>query len=197
MLIIGLTGGIGCGKTTVSNLFSRLKAPVIDADIIAHQLVEPGEPAFEIIADKFGPEIMAPNGQLDRAKLRHKIFDSPSKKTDLEKILHPLIYQKMNNWAALQTTPYVIFSIPLLIETNHQRSVDRILVVDLPVEQQLIRVMQRDNQTEIETQKTIDSQVSREKRQLLADDLICNEGASQLLEEQVFRLNKFYLSLAN
>ncbi len=197
MLIMGLTGGIGCGKTTVANLFSRLEVPVIDADIIAHQLVEPGEPAFEIIADKFGPEIITSDGQLNREKLRHQIFNSPSKKIELEKILHPLVYQEMDNWAAQQTAPYVIFSIPLLIETNHQRSVDRILVVDLPVEQQLIRVLQRDNQTKIEIQKIIDSQVSREKRRQLADDLICNEGAPQLLEEQVFRLNKFYLSLAN
>lgn len=196
MLIIGLTGGIGCGKSTVANLFSKLQIPVKDADLIAHKLVKPRQPALKKITHKFGAEIITSNGLLDREKLRHQIFNSPHKKKELEKILHPLIFQEMKDWALLQTVPYVIFSIPLLFETNYQKSVNRTLIVDLPVKQQILRVMQRDNKTEVDVQKIIDNQVSREQRKQLTDDQICNEGSTQLLEEQVFRLNKFYLSIS-
>ncbi len=196
MLVIGLTGGIGCGKTTVTNLFSELNVPVSDADVIAHQLVEPGQPALNKIIEAFGAEIILKNGQLNRPRIRQLIFNNPDAKELLENILHPLVYQQMNSWAAQQEAPYVIFSVPLLIETDRQNSVDRILVIDLPLEQQISRVMSRDQLSQNEILEIISSQAVRNKRREIADDIILNNGSQESLKGQVTKLNNFYLALS-
>ncbi|RLA20247.1 MAG: dephospho-CoA kinase [Gammaproteobacteria bacterium] len=196
MLIIGITGGIGCGKTTVTDLFSELGVPVSDADVIAHQLVKPGQPALNEIIATFGKHITLENGQLDRSRLRQLIFDNPKSKRVLENILHPLVYQQMNHWASQQKAPYVIFSIPLLIETNHQDSVDRVLIIDLSQEQQISRVVERDGLTEKEVSRIISNQASRSHRRQVADDLIRNDSSPEQLRKQVSNLHKFYLELS-
>lgn len=196
MLTVGLTGGIGCGKTTVTDLFSTLGVPISDADVLAHQLVEPGQPALNKITATFGPQITLKDGQLDRPRLRKLIFNDPEAKAQLEEILHPLVYQKMNCWAAQQHSPYVIFSIPLLIETNYQDSVDRILVIDLSQKQQIMRVAKRDGLSEKEVSNIIQSQASRERRREIADDLILNACSQAQLKLQVSKLHQFYLALS-
>ncbi len=196
MLKIGLTGGIGSGKTTVANLFEALGTPVIDADKIAHSLVESGKPALKLIESAFGPEIIDCNGSLDRAILRNLIFAHPDKKKLLESILHPLVYAEMLNRLKLLNAPYVILSIPLLLETNMQNFVDRILVIDCPVESQFQRVKQRDRLAEQTINAIIHSQVSRSQRISAADDMIDNSGGISELAEQINKLHNLYLSFS-
>lgn len=195
MLRIGLTGGIGCGKTTVTDLFIQYGIPVSDADLIAHQLVEPGKPAHQKIIESFGTNILNEDQTLDRAALRQLVFDNPQKKQHLEEIIHPLVYVTMNQWAEKQNSPYVIFSIPLLIETNHQHDVDRVLVIDAPEAIQIERVQKRNDLSVEEIRKIISTQVSRHERQRAADDLISNEDDIEQLKKQVSKLHNFYLTL--
>jgi dephospho-CoA kinase len=196
MLIIGLTGGIGCGKTTITNLFSELNVPVSDADLIAHQLVEPGQPALAEITQLFGPEVISKEGRLDRTTLRKLIFKEAKAKEQLENILHPLIFTEMNRWATQQESPYVIFSIPLLIETHQQKLVDRVLVIDLSEAQQISRVIERDHLSKEAVLKIISAQVPRFKRREVADDLILNSHSKEQLKKQVSILHQFYLKLS-
>ena len=196
MLIIGLTGGIGCGKTTITNLFSALNIPISDADLIAHQLVEPGQPALAEIVQLFGSEVISKEGRLDRAMLKKLIFKEPKAKEQLENILHPLIFAKMNRWATQQESPYVIFSIPLLIETHQQKLVDRILVIDLSEAQQVSRVIERDQLSKEAVLRIISAQTPRLKRREVADDLILNSHSIEQLKHQVSFLHQFYLKLA-
>ena len=196
MLKIGLTGGIGSGKSTVTQIFSDLKIPIIDADIIAHQLVEPGKPAIKAIAKQFGQQILTDQGTLNRKQLKEIIFSDPEQKKTLEQILHPLVFAEMESQIKQLSSPYCILSIPLLLETQMQDFVDRILVIDCPVEVQLERVKNRD-QLNIETIKSIiASQVPREQRRQAADDIIINDADTQALAEQVKKLHNLYLSLA-
>lgn len=196
MLIIGLTGGIGCGKTTITNLFSELNIPISDADLIAHQLVEPGQPALAEIIQLFGREVISKSGALDRVILRQLIFKEPKAKKQLENLLHPLIFAEMNRWATQQASPYVIFSIPLLIETHQQALVDRILVIDLSEAQQVSRVVKRDPLSKEAVLRIISAQASRLKRREVADDLILNSHSKEQLKQQVSILHQFYLKLA-
>ena len=168
MLKIGLTGGIGCGKSTVARIFEQLKTPVIDADDIAHQLVAIGQPALAQIQQEFGTDVLNPDGSLNRKKLRELIFSDPEQKQKLESILHPLVYQSIQAELKQLNTPYCIICIPLLFETNMTRLVDRILVVDCPVETQIERIRKRDNMTIERIQSIIDSQVSRAFRKAQA-----------------------------
>ena len=161
MLKIGLTGGIGCGKTTVAKVFEQLNIPVIDADDIAHQLVAIGQPALAQIQQVFGTDALNPDGSLNRKKLKEVIFSNPIQKQKLEAILHPLVYQAIQAELKQVNTPYCIICIPLLFETNMTHFVDRILVVDCPVETQIERVLRRDTMTRERIQSIIDSQVSR------------------------------------
>lgn len=199
MLKIGLTGGIGCGKSTVANIFAQLNAPIIDADQIAHRLVEKGQPALAQIQQEFGTAILNSDGSLDRKKLREIIFSEPEKKQKLESILHPLIYQAIQTeLEQLQlNTSYCIICIPLLFETGMAGFIDRVLVIDCPVETQIARVRLRDNLTLETIQSIIDSQVSREFRTTHADDLIDNTETAARLAEQVKRLHNLYLSISN
>jgi dephospho-CoA kinase len=196
MLKIGLTGGIGCGKTTVAHLFAEHGSPVIDADQIAHELVGKGQPALEQIRHHFGADIFHPDGSLNRARLREIVFSDPAQKQKLEAILHPLVYQSIQAELEKLNAPYCIIAIPLLFETNMAHFVDRVLVVDCPVEMQIARVQKRDHLTLERIQSILDSQVSRAYRKSHADDLIDNSVSDYGLAEQVKKLHNLYLSLS-
>ncbi len=195
MLKVGLTGGIGCGKSTAANIFAELGAPVIDADQISHELVEPGAPALLEITRQFGPGILAADGTLDRNKLRTLIFSQAHYKKQLEAILHPLIYAEMRRLMQTLQYPYVILCIPLLLETKMQYFVDRILVIDCPVEQQIKRVKLRNKHSEATIKAIIASQISRELRLSAADDIIDNSSDTTKLAEHIKKLHNLYLSL--
>ncbi|EDN69111.1 Dephospho-CoA kinase [Beggiatoa sp. PS] len=194
-LKIGLTGGIASGKTTVSQLFAKLGIPIIDADVIAHQLVEPGQPALNNIRKIFGPEIIDHEGQLNRAKLRQKIFADTEKRQQLEAILHPRIKKIMQTTAAqTQSSSYCILSIPLLLETQQKELVDRILVVDCSPELQHQRLQQRDKLSNEEIERIVNAQASREARLAIADDVIYNNSNFDNLQKQVFTLHNRFLA---
>ena len=197
MLKVGLTGGIGCGKSTVANIFAQLNIPIVDADLIAHRLVEKGQPALTQIQQEFGTAILNQEGSMDRKKLREIVFSEPEKKQKLESILHPLIYQAMQTQLDQLNAPYCIICIPLLFETGMTSFVDRVLVIDCPVEIQIDRVRSRDNLQLERIQSIIDSQVSRIFRMTHADDLIDNSETGAKLAEQVKRLHNLYLSISN
>jgi dephospho-CoA kinase len=196
MLKIGLTGGIGCGKTTVARLFAELGSPVIDADQIAHELVAKGQPALKQIDQQFDAGILNPDGSLNRSRLREIVFSDPAQKQKLESILHPLVYQSIQAELERLNAPYCIIAIPLLFETNMTHFVDRVLVVDCPVETQIARVRKRDQLSLERIRSIIDSQVSRDVRKAHADDLIDNSESDYRLAEQVKKLHNLYLSLS-
>ncbi len=195
MLAIGLTGGIGSGKTQVSNHFARLGAPVIDTDIIAREQVAPGQPALADIAAGFGPNILTPAGHLDRRALRQLIFDQPEKRRQLEGILHPRIREEVKKHLAVINAPWGIIVIPLLQESRQQNLVQRILLVDAPPELQLSRTMLRDNSGAAEVRKIMASQASRQSRLELADDIIVNDNSLEQLQQQVEKMYQFYNQL--
>lgn len=196
MLKIGLTGGIGCGKSTVAKIFANFNIPVLDADEIAHRLVEKGQPALAQIEQEFDPNILNPDGSLNRSNLRERIFSDFKQKQKLESILHPLIYKTLQAELEQLAAPYCIISIPLLFETDMIHLVDRVLVIDCPVETQIERVKNRDNLSVARIQSIIDSQVSRLFRKAKADDLIDNSSNDYGLAEQVKKLHNLYLSLS-
>ncbi len=193
MLVVALTGGIGSGKSTVSQLFEALGTPVIDTDIIARQLVTPGSTALDEIINQFGPTILSTDGSLDRAKLRQIIFQNAEKKAQLESILHPLIRKEVARQISTLTAPYCIVAIPLLIESNQEEIANRILVVDTPESAQLARVTRRDNQTENEVSAIISAQASRDERLAAANEVIHNDGSLEELKQQVAVLHQKYL----
>ncbi|MFI3156675.1 MAG: dephospho-CoA kinase [Methylococcaceae bacterium] len=196
MLKIGLTGGIGCGKSTVAKIFADLNIPVLDADEIAHRLVEKGQPALVQIQQEFGADILNPDGSLNRKKLRELVFSEPRQKQKLESIVHPLVYQAIQSALEQLSAPYCIISVPLLFETGMTDLVDRILVIDCPVEIQIERVRIRDRLSTETIQSIIDHQVSRACRTAKADDLIDNSDADYGLAERVKKLHNSYLSLS-
>lgn len=198
--IVGLTGGIGSGKSTVTNLFAELGVPTIDADIVARQVVEKGSPLLAQIADHFGSHILTENGELDRAALRQIVFQSESEKNWLNDLLHPAIRTEMLCQLAQSTAPYVLWVVPLLIENKLTEFCDRVLVVDVDPKIQLERAAKRD-QSKIETIKNIiAAQVNRPTRLQFADDVIENNLplAENLdnLKAQVARLHASYLAFA-
>ncbi|MDD5579330.1 MAG: dephospho-CoA kinase [Methylobacter sp.] len=196
MLKIGLTGGIGCGKTTVARLFAGFGVPIIDADDTAHRLVAIGQPALASITQEFGPDILNPDGSLNRNTLREEIFSNSEQKQKLESILHPLVYKAIQSEIEKLNAKYCIICVPLLLETGMGHFVDRILVVDCPVEIQIARVKSRDNLTLERIQSIIDNQVSRAFRKSKADDIIDNSETDYRLAEQVKKLHNLYLSLS-
>ncbi len=196
MLKIGLTGGIGSGKSTVAGIFQQLGIPVIDADEIAHELVEPGKPVLEKLAAEFGPGILTHGGELDRKALRNLVFHDPRAKSKLEAIMHPAVFAEMKRQAEKIQAPYCIFAIPLLIETDSQALVDRILVVDCPERLQIERVKERDGLDESLIKRILATQATRQERIAQAHDLIVNTGDLSLLEKQVRDLHQNYLNLS-
>ncbi len=194
---IALTGGIGTGKTTISNLFSKLHVPIIDTDIIAREIVEPGKTALKSIVGLFGDEILTDNNTLDRKKLARIIFQYNKKKNALENLLHPLIYDEIQRRINVLDNDYCIIVIPLLYETGNIERFDRVLVIDSPPEKQISRTMQRDNIEQHNVEAIMKNQVPREVRLTIADDVIQNDDDSiQSLEEQVKLLHKKYSVLA-
>jgi dephospho-CoA kinase len=197
MLVIGLTGGIGSGKTTVAKLFAQYGVPVIDADLIARELTEPPQLAWEKIKAYFGPSILNPDHSLNRQKLRELVFNETEKRLWLEQLLHPLITETIEQRIQQLNAPYCIVVIPLLIETGPYSFIDRILVVDLADEMQMERLQKRDEQTSpAHLLKIVKTQSPREKRLAAANELIHNDGLITDLEIQVKQLHQFYLSLA-
>lgn len=191
-LRVGLTGGIGSGKSTVCALFQALGTPVIDADQAAREVVAPGSAGLNEVWRIFGADVLTPEGGLDRAALRERVFRRPEERKKLEAVLHPRIYESMARQGAALSTPYVLFAVPLLVETNHHRDMDRVLVVDLPEELQIRRVMERDGSSHAQVQAILAAQCSRQARLQAADDVITNTGPPEALEEQVKTLHETY-----
>lgn len=197
MLIVGLTGGIGSGKSAVAARFAALGAPVIDADVIAREVVEPGTPGLERIVEMFGADVLDERGRLNRARLASKVFGDPDRRKRLEAILHPLIREEMRQRAARIAAPYCILAIPLLIETGQRDLVHRVLVVDTPPELQYQRVAARDGRPRAEIEAIVNAQASREARLAAADDVIINDSDFAALDHQVAELHRRYLALAS
>ena len=195
-LIVGLTGGIGSGKSTVADLFQQLGIPVIDADVIAHTLVEPGQPALVEIIEAFGANTVDASGVLDRARLRKLVFSDPEQKHRLEAILHPKIRREIITLTTNIRTPYCIVVIPLLLETDQRDLVDRILVVDTGVDKQIARVTMRNGLPRHEIMAIITAQASRERRLAAADEVIDNNGSLNELNSQVRAQHEKYLKIA-
>jgi len=197
MMVVGLTGGIGCGKSAVTRLFERHGVPVIDADIVARDVVAPGQPALGLITQRFGDKVVAADGKLDRARLRQIVFDNPQARRDLEAILHPRIRQSMRQQLDALSTPYAILSVPLLQETGQVNTVDRVLVVDCSEEVQMERICKRDSVDRAHVRLILDAQSSRTEKLQIADDVIDNSGPLESLEPQVEALHRFYLQQSN
>ena len=195
VLRIGLSGGIGSGKSTACEIFSELKVPVIDADVIAVKAVEPGMPALQSIIDEFGVKIITKDGYLNRKKLRDRIFKNESDRRKLESVLHPVIYKEIERQTKSINSAYCIISIPLLLETGPSDIIDRILVIDIPKELQLSRASARDNASLKNIETIIHSQISRDDRLAAADDIINNEGDIENLRRQIYDLYEFYKSI--
>ena len=196
-LVIGLTGGIGSGKSTVANLFRAKGIQVIDADKCSRIVVEVGTPALQKIAEHFGTTILQADGGLDRPKLRRIIFESPAEKTWLEQLLHPLILQEIVKQLDHATSAYAILESPLLIEAGQRSLCHRVLVVDVTQEQQIQRTMQRDNNSRELVMSILKSQATREQRRAAAHDIIDNTHETATLPMQVSLLHEQYLQLAH
>lgn len=192
MLRIGLTGGIGSGKSTVAACFERLGIPVIDTDAIARELVAPGSEGLRLIVDAFGPQVLGSDGTLDRAALRRRVFGDQDARRRLETILHPRIRQRMRERAAAATGPYVVLVIPLLIEHSWTDEVDRVLVIDCTPQTQLRRTVARDHVSAEQARAVLHSQASREERLAAADDIIDNDSDRQDLDAAVADLDRQY-----
>ena len=196
-LRIGLTGGIASGKTTVTQRFSELGVPVIDADLASRAVVEPGTTGFRQVIERFGHDVLSPNGALNRVALRDLIFKDPQKRKALEALLHPLIRTHMEQRAKEVVFPYLIMAIPLLIEGGSPRErVDRILVVDVDEATQMRRLLERDGSSVDQARAILASQTSRAARLAAADDVLVNEGTVTDLRQAVDRQHQEYLRLA-
>jgi dephospho-CoA kinase len=195
-LVVGLTGGIGSGKSTVADIFQQLGIPVIDADVIAHALVEPGQPALGEIIKAFGANSVDASGVLDRNRLRKLVFSDPEQRCRLEAILHPKIRREIIALTTTIQTPYCIVVIPLLLETDQRDLVDRILVVDTRIDNQITRVTMRNGLPRREIIAIMTSQASRDSRLAAADDVIDNNGALDELGNKVRAQHEKYLKIA-
>lgn len=194
--IVALTGGIGSGKTTVANEFAKYGVPLVDADVIARQVVEPNTPALETIKSHFGKEVILPNGSLNRRKLREIIFSNPNEKKWLNALLHPLIQQETQKQFQQANYPYVLWVVPLLIENNIYHLANRVLIVDVTPEEQIQRTLKRDNTSLEQITNILNAQVSREKRLSYADDIITNHTNDTDISDKVAILHNQYLALA-
>ena len=196
MLVVGLTGGIGSGKSTAAGFFAKKGVTVIDADRIARELVLVDTPAYQKICAHFGSKILHDNKTIDRKKLGKHIFQRDDERIWLEKLLHPMIREKMNEAITQATSSYCILVIPLLLETEKNPLINRILVIDAPVLLQQKRTQDRDNRLLDEINAIIFTQMDRNSRLKKADDVIQNDGTLQHLEEQVNALHERYMILA-
>jgi dephospho-CoA kinase len=197
VLRVGLTGGIGSGKSTVCRIFTDLGVPVIDADEIARQLTGPDQPALRLIAEAFGANALTASGELNRGYLRSMVFNDDTARTRLEDILHPLIYKEIERRIKLLDHPYCIICIPLLIEKHPQNKVDRVLVIDAPEEQQILRACKRDHTDRINIIRIMRAQTTRANRLAEADDIIHNDGDMASLQSQIIMLHSAYNKIAS
>lgn len=195
--IVGLTGGIGSGKSAAAEGFRTLGATVVDTDLIAHALTAPGGAAMPAIRERFGHAVVAPDGRLDRARMREVAFADPQARRTLEGILHPLIRAQSEADLKAATGPYAILVVPLLVESGSYRDrVDRVLVVDCAEETQIRRTMARSGLDREAVLRILAAQATRAQRLAAADDVIDNEGSREALEQQVAALHRRYLTLA-
>jgi len=194
--IVGLTGGIGSGKSEVTRRFAQLGIEVADADEIAREVVRPGEPALKEIREHFGEQVINEQGELDRTGVRDIIFSNPQEKIWLENCLHPRINQRIREKLAKASSPYAILASPLLLETSQHQLVDRILVVDTTEELQLERASKRDQKNRAQIQAIMATQIDRAQRLARAQDIIYNNGELGELDDQVARFHQTYLSMA-
>ena len=192
-MIIGLTGGIGSGKTAVSDIFEKLGIGVVDADLASRVVVEKGKPSLEEIVKHFGQGILSEEGELDRAKLREIIFNSDEEKNWLESLLHPVIAKQIQDELKASSSPYTILVSPLLLETNQKDFCNKVLVVDVPVETQIERTLKRDDVSLEQVQSIIKAQISRDKRLELADEVIVNDKSLEDLQLAVSKLHQQFI----
>ena len=193
-MIIGLTGGIGSGKTATSDAFKSLGIDIIDADMSSRRVVERGQPALEDIQDHFGSDILDSENNLDRAKLREIIFKDPKERVWLEELLHPKIAQHIKDQLESSKSPYCVLVSPLLLETEQKSFCSSVLVVDVPEESQILRTSKRDGVSEEQVKSIIATQINREQRLKQADEIIINDGSIEELKEKILVLHTKYLS---
>lgn len=197
--LIGLTGGIGSGKTAVSNILGELGAGIIDTDLISHQITAPGGKAIPLISTAFGADFIDPQGALNRPKMRSLVFEDMHARQTLEKITHPLIQQetaKLAHELAKSGVPYLVFVVPLLIESGFWvQLIDNLVVVDCPEEAQIARVMRRNNMTRPEVENILKAQTSRNTRLEAANTVIENQGSLEELKSAVFKLHQQLLKI--
>ncbi|AIX74842.1 dephospho-CoA kinase [Mixta calida] len=193
---VALTGGIGSGKSTVAQAFAQHGVDIIDADVIARQVVEPGQPALAEIAAHFGPSVLLADGSLNRAALRQTIFNAPAEKTWLNQLLHPLIHAETRRQIMAARSPWCLWVVPLLVENRLEKLADRVLVVDVDPAVQITRTIARDRVTREQAEKIIAAQATREARLAVADDIIENSGRPEEVAPLVAELHQRYLALA-
>ena len=193
---VALTGGIASGKSTVADLFARHGVPLIDTDVIAREVVEPGQPALAEIVSVFGPGVLDGEGRMDRRRMRDYVFNDPAARKRLEGILHPAIRAEMERQSAAARGPYQVLVIPLLTESGRRDHIDRVLVVDAPEELQIARLMQRDHVQREQALAALAAQSKRDARLEFADDIIVNDGDPAALTARVDALHREYLRLA-
>ncbi len=193
---VGLTGGIASGKTTIADMFAALGVSIIDSDELAREVVEPGEPALESIIEHFGQSVLDANGRLDRRALRRQVFSDPQKRHLLEQIIHPAVWKKLQEGSMIMGGPYQILVIPLLVESQGQGHVDRVLVVDCEEEVQINRLMSRDGESRINAENMLAAQSPRQDRLDSADDIIDGGESLEALQQRVSQLDQFYQDLA-
>lgn len=194
--VVGVSGGIGSGKTTVTDLFSALGVDVVDADVIAREVVNPDSVALKAIVEKWGVGVLLANGNLNRANLREIVFNDDESKDWLNTLLHPLIREQMQRQTQNAKSQYCLLSIPLLVENHLQHMVDRILIVDVSEKTQLERTIARDKSNEASIKAIMAAQVNRSQRLAVADDVIENEGGITELQNKVKQLHTAYLALS-
>ncbi len=195
-LIIGLTGGIGSGKSAATQIFQAMGIDVVDADLMARMVVEPGSPALQSIAEHFGQQILKPDGSLDRAALRQRIFAAPAERQWLENLLHPLIRKEIAQRLHKADSAYAILSSPLLLETGQDALTDRVLLIDAPEARQIERTCQRDGTSPEDVTAIMATQWTRSQRQERADDVILNDGDLHQLELKVRAMHQTYIALS-
>ncbi|MGP1958866.1 MAG: dephospho-CoA kinase [Arsenophonus sp. NC-CH8-MAG3] len=194
--IIAITGGIGSGKSTVSDKFASLGVPIIDVDVISRQIVMPNSYSLNMIREYFGSIILNNDGSLNRTKLRKKIFSNSKEKNWLNNLLHPLIHQETQRQLTLVNYPYVVWVIPLLIENNLEHLANRVLIIDATPKEQINRIIKRDRINQQEAKNILSNQVSQRRRLQKANDIINNHDNNLTLNKTVIKLHQKYLQLA-
>lgn len=198
MYVVAITGGIGSGKTTIANQFAALGIEVVDADVIAREVVEPGTPALAAIVSHFGSDILNAQGELDRRALRDRIFNHQEEKLWLNALLHPLIRQEMLRQCAAASSPYCLLVVPLLVENRLTGLADRVLVIDVDEETQIERTCRRDGVSRAQAQAILASQANRAERLAAADDVLDNQsGTSETIQARILALHETYLAFAS